>query len=126
MDSLTIGLEGERRVKRILAALFLASFAAGLLAQSAPQGNPPAKVHLFPARGAAHLSTRAGLGNLRYHSGGPVIPSAKVVNIFWGPSFSDLTSPDSTYAQTLILFRNQFGTTPDYNTITQYSQVLSG
>jgi hypothetical protein len=113
-------------MKRILATLFLASFAAGLLAQGAPQGNPPSKVHLFPARGQAHLAARVGLGNLRYHTGGTVIPVAKVVDIFWGPSFSDVTSPDSTYAQTLIAFRNQYGTTPEYNTITQYSQVVSG
>ncbi|MBW8875759.1 MAG: hypothetical protein JF614_12410 [Acidobacteria bacterium] len=53
-----------------------------------------------------------------------MIPVAKVVDIFWGPSFSDPTSPDFQYAQTLIAFRNQFGTTPEYNVITQYSQNL--
>ncbi|HSS76623.1 MAG TPA: hypothetical protein VLV54_07730 [Thermoanaerobaculia bacterium] len=53
--------------------------------------------------------------------GGPVIPSAKVVFIFWGPNFSNAASPDFAYAQTLQAFRNQFGTTGEYNTITQYS-----
>jgi hypothetical protein len=51
---------------------------------------------------------------------GPVIVSAKVVDIFWGPSFSNPVSLDYAYAQSLIAFRNQFGTTPEYNVITQY------
>lgn len=51
---------------------------------------------------------------------GPVIVSAKVVNIFWGPGFSNVASPDYGYAQSLISFRNQFGTNPEYNVITQY------
>jgi len=65
-------------------------------------------------------------GNLSYHTGGAVIPVAHVVCIFWGPSFNDTTSADYTYARTLQNFRNQFGTTPEYNTITQYYQVVSG
>jgi hypothetical protein len=108
-------------VKRsVLTVLFAASFAAGLLAQDAPQAH---KVHVFPARGANRLATRAG-SSLVYHSGGRVITAAKVVDIFWGPSFSNAASPDSVYAQTLIAFRNQFGTTPEFNTITQYYQNL--
>jgi hypothetical protein len=110
-------------VKRILATLFLASFAAGLLAQGAPS-NP--KIHVFPARGVAPQIADRAAANLTYHTGGRVIPSAKVVLIFWGPSFSNAASPDSVYAQQLIAFRNQFGTTPEFNTITQYSQVISG
>jgi hypothetical protein len=55
-----------------------------------------------------------------------VIISAKAVFIFWGPSFQNPTSPDYQYAQTLIAFRNQFGTTPEYNTITQYYQIIGG
>jgi hypothetical protein len=108
----------------MLTALFLASFAAGLMAQAPPQDGTPSKIHVFPARGTNRIAARAGFGNLRYHSNGRVIPSAKVVNIYWGPSFSDLTSPDSTYAQTLIAFRNQYGTTPEFNVITQYYQNL--
>jgi len=105
----------------MLAALFVASFAAGLMAQDLPQGN---RIHVFPARGSNNqIATRAG-SNLSYHSGGRVIPAAKVVNIFWGSSFSDLASPDSTYAQTVIAFRNQYGTTPEFNVITQYYQNL--
>jgi hypothetical protein len=58
-----------------------------------------------------------------YH-GGPVILSAKVVDIFWGPSFANPASPDYVYAQSLVAFRNQFGTTGEYNVITQYYQVV--
>jgi hypothetical protein len=61
----------------------------------------------------------AKAGNLSNH-GGPVIVSAKVVYIFWGPSFANVASPDHAYALTLQAFRNQFGTTGEYNTITQY------
>jgi hypothetical protein len=58
--------------------------------------------------------------NLIFH-GGPVITSAHVVFIFWGPSFNNILTPDYNYARTLQSFRNQFGATPEYNTITQYS-----
>ncbi|HEY0553470.1 MAG TPA: hypothetical protein VGG20_04345, partial [Thermoanaerobaculia bacterium] len=60
--------------------------------------------------------------NLTYN-GGPVISSAKVVFIFWGPSFSNAASPDYAYAQGLQAYRNQLGTTPEYNVITQYSGI---
>jgi hypothetical protein len=61
------------------------------------------------------------LANLTYH-GGPTITSAKVVYIFWGPSFAT-GGADHTYATTLQAYRNQFGTTGEYNTITQYSGI---
>ena len=38
-------------------------------------------------------------------------------------SFSNAASPDFAYAQTLQAFRNQFGTTGEYNVITQYSGI---
>jgi hypothetical protein len=60
--------------------------------------------------------------NLSYHGGG-VVTSAKVVFIFWGPSFANAASPDSTYASTLQAFRNQFGGTAEYKVITQYSGI---
>jgi hypothetical protein len=81
-----------------------------------------AKRHHYPTNTASLI--KAGAGSLVYHSGGRVITSAKVVFIFWGPSFSNAASPDFQYAQTLIAFRNQFGTTPEFNTITQYYQNL--
>jgi hypothetical protein len=55
--------------------------------------------------------------------GGPVIVSAKVVFIFWGPSFNNAASPDFSYARTMQSFRNQLGTSGPYNIITQYSGI---
>src|SRR5436309_1256284 len=68
-------------------------------------------------QGAKRLPLKAL--NLTYH-GGPVITSAKVVFIFWGPSFAT-GGADHTYATTLQADRTQFGTSPEYNVITQYS-----
>jgi hypothetical protein len=73
-----------------------------------------------PAKGV-HVPTM-DKANLTNHGGG-VIVSAKVVYIFWGPSFA-AGGADSAYATTLQAFRNQFGTTPEYNVITQYSGIL--
>jgi hypothetical protein len=72
-----------------------------------------------PIKGASNVSLDKA--NLTYH-GGPVITSAKVVFIFWGPSFAT-GGVDHTYATTLQAYRNQFGTTGEYNTITQYSGI---
>jgi hypothetical protein len=60
------------------------------------------------------------------YNGGPVILKAKVVDIFWGPTFSNPASSDYTYAQALTAFRNQFGTSGEYNVITQYYQIVGG
>ena len=68
---------------------------------------------------------RARGSNLIYHNGGQVIPSARVVFIFWGPSFGNGGS-DAAYASTLQAFRNQFGTTGEFNVITQYYQIIGG
>jgi len=73
-----------------------------------------------PARGNAPAFKGGPL--LVYHNG-PTITSAKVVFIFWGPSFNQNGSADNQYAQTLQAFRNQFGTTGEYNTITEYSGI---
>jgi hypothetical protein len=111
-------------MKKVLAALFIASFASVLAAQV----DSASARHYFRPNGGPDASTSAleeplifGGGNLQYH-GGPVIVSAKVVFIFWGPNFQNPSSPDYQYAQTLIGFRNQFGTTHEFNVITQYYQ----
>lgn len=108
-------------MKRALVALCLCFFAVSAMAQPMDRSRGPRK-HYFPPRDV--VVNKAGAGNLVYHSGGRVITSAKVVLIFWGPNFTNVASPDYQYAQTLIAFRNQFGTTPEYNTITQYYQNL--
>src|SRR3954465_1335252 len=89
---------------------------------SAVEKKPPAKpfadadhVIYMPIKGG--IVPKARVVNLTNH-GGPVITSAHVIFIFWGPSFG---GADASYASTLQAFRNQFGTTGEYNTITQYS-----
>jgi hypothetical protein len=72
----------------------------------------------LPPLGSKRPVTKAG-PNLVYN-GGPVIISAHVVFIFWGPSFANGASPDHGYATTLQAFRNQLGTAREYNVITQY------
>ena len=92
------------------------ALSCGLLAGAANAAND--HIVYTPTRDA--IVSKAG--NLINH-GGPVITSAKVVYIFWGPSFANAASADHTYATTLQAYRNQFGTTPEYNTITQYSGI---
>ena len=58
--------------------------------------------------------------NLTNH-GGPTITYAHVVEIFWGSSWSSGTP--ALVASELMAFYAQFGTTPEYNTITQYSGI---
>ena len=94
----------------------------GLLsvAANAQMWPTPISDHIIyaPVKGA--IVSKAG--NIINH-GGPVITSAKVVFIFWGPTFANAASADHTYATTLQAYRNQFGTTGEYNTITQYSGI---
>jgi hypothetical protein len=81
-------------------------------------------VQLYPTRlGAAKPGGAAKPANLSYHNG-PVIHQAKVIPIFWGPSatWGSNGSP-SALAQTIVTFFGQFGTTPQYNVITQYYDV---
>lgn len=99
------------------AALFVV-VATGF-AQNAPETN----VHKFRPQGWAKPGGGKG-NNLVYHTGGPVIQVAHMVEIFWGPTFNDPTSPDFNYARELQNFRNQYGTTPEFNVITQYYQNL--
>src|SRR4051812_47926267 len=73
-----------------------------------------------PARGAIVPKLA---GDLVYH-GGPVIVSAKVVFVFWGPSFNNAASPDFSYARSLQSFRNQLGTSSSYQVLTQYSGII--
>jgi len=124
-------------VKRVLAALFLASLATAVVAQQSPVDAGSLRHH-FPAHNGVIVAGsfgdvgdeadgsvfRAHGSNLIYHNGGQVIPSAHVVFIFWGPSFSG--GSDATYASTLRAFRDQFGTTGEYNVITQYYQIIGG
>ncbi len=113
-----------------LTALFVLSFSSLAAEPPSAPGDlaVPSAQHAiffrprgFHPRGTA-LAAACANRNLPYR-GGPVIPSAKVVYIFWGPSFNNASSADYQYARELIAFRNLLGGTPEYNVITQYSQA---
>jgi hypothetical protein len=57
-------------------------------------------------------------GNLVNH-GGPTLTNAKIVAIYWGPSWSS-SDPISS---SLTRFIAAYGTSGEYNTITQYSGI---
>src|SRR5258706_15165239 len=84
-------------------------FAAALTASAFAQGNS----HATPNNAPGGLTSS---GNLVYHSGGRVIRNAHAVMIFWG-------SFPGGYTTNMQNFRNQFGTTGEYNVITQYSGI---
>jgi hypothetical protein len=115
---------------RIRGMKYVLALSCGLLAVSAFAATGDEKkadkpfadadhVVYFPVRGAAHLPTKSNVTN---HGGG-VLAQARLVFIFWGPSFNNASSPDFNYARTLQAFRNQYGTTPEYKTITQYGAL---
>ena len=68
--------------------------------------------------GTKHIMSGTNLIN----HGGPTITRAKVVSIFWGSEWGTTASP-SAMAMNMLSFFSQFGTTPEYNTITQYSGI---
>jgi len=77
-------------------------------------------VQALPHRGRAIGRGARGSNNVSYHNG-PVLHRAKVVPVFWGPSATWGTNAmPSALAQAVINFLAQFGTTGEYNTITQY------
>ena len=82
--------------------------------------SDPGQVVYTPTRDRAERSLNKA--NLTNH-GGPTITSGKVVFYFWGAAFC-IGGADRAYATTLQAYRNQLGTTPEYNVITQYSGIL--
>lgn len=99
--------------------LAIASGHAGLAQPAQPRFAAEGHIVYTPARGA--ILPKAG-GDVSFH-GGPVIVSAKVVFLFWGPSFSNAASPDFVYAQSLQAFRNQLGTSTSWQVVTLYSGI---
>jgi hypothetical protein len=110
---------------RIRGMKYMLALSCGLLAVSAyaaPVEKPFADAdHVIyaPAKGAAQLPTKSNVTN---HGGG-VLAQARLVFIFWGPTFNNAASADYAYARALQAFRNQYGTTPEYKTITQYGAL---
>ncbi|HSY50898.1 MAG TPA: hypothetical protein VLC46_18990 [Thermoanaerobaculia bacterium] len=93
-------------------------FAAALATSAFAQGNSDNETNT--GNGHSKVNNEAGQArsgsNLTYHSGGKVLLNAHVVMIFWG-------SFPSGYTTSMQNFRNQFGTTPEFNTITQYTGI---
>jgi hypothetical protein len=52
-----------------------------------------------------------------------VITKAKAFAIFWGSEWNDGTGHLNSIASEMLGFFSQFGTTPEYNVITQYSGI---
>ena len=76
-------------------------------------------VQVFPHRGRAKPGGGSPF-NLSYHNG-PVLHQAKVAPVFWGSSATWGTNGNpSALTQAVINFFSQFGTTGQYNVITQY------
>jgi hypothetical protein len=75
-------------------------------------------VQLFPDKDhGAKIHAARPNSNLVYHNG-PTIHSAHVVSIFWGSSWTPTTS--GSVANHIRNFFGQFGTSSEYNVITQY------
>src|SRR5205809_6712863 len=81
------------------------------------QNVPETNKHYYRPQGWVGPGGGAGQ-NLVFHNGGTVIRNANAVLIFWGPTLAP-GGADNGYAAELQSFRNQFGTTPEYNVITQ-------
>lgn len=111
------------RMKSVLALscglVAMAANAAPAATPNAQAGNPRA-VYTRPKGWKADEKVIKAV-NLTYH-GGPTITTAKVVYIFWGSAFC-VGGVSRSYATTLQAYRNQLGTTPEYNVITQYSGI---
>jgi len=103
-------------MKKLLVAIGITLIAATAFAaqdQELNDGKSKAQPQGFAKPGGG------GAQNLTYHTGGVVIRNAHLVMIFWGSYFG--SGAGASYAAELQSFRNQFGTTGEYNTITQYS-----
>ncbi len=127
MSSLPEIERGSKKMmkSRFVGALVLATACFLQLAVAQYQPNPLPR-H-FPTK-ARYVIELAGSGNLVYHNG-PVIPTAYVVPIYWGPTWGSGGS-DNGIALSLTNYIDGngstipgFGQTHEYNTITQYYQT---
>ena len=114
-------------MRRVLLGLAVLAFAGSAIAQRVDDLNTGRHTQLYPTKDAAeHIPGWArpgggGAQNISYH-GGPTITSAKVVSIFWGSEWGTNAHPSVLAQDTMAFFAN-FGTTPEYNVITQYSGI---
>jgi hypothetical protein len=110
-------------MRRVFVSIVLLAVASAVFAQRIDETNGK-HTQLFPSRDQVQGWAKPGGGggqNLVNH-GGPVITNAKVVAIFWGPSWGSSGRLNSV-ASEMLNFYAQFGTTPEYNVITQYSGI---
>jgi hypothetical protein len=112
-------------MRRIVLAVAVFAFAAGAFAQRVDELNGR-HVQLHPtnehAQEAPGLAGPGGGGQNLVNHGGPVITSAQVVSIFWGTEWGTQTNLTQIASDTTAFFGN-FGTTGEYNVITQYSGI---
>jgi hypothetical protein len=98
-----------------MAAAFLGARAA--LADRVQELN---NKHHFPSKDEFFAKpVRSGSAQNLTNHGGPVIHSARVVSIFWGPSWGT-GGADNATANHITAFFNQFGGNSHYAVITQY------
>src|SRR4029077_20090794 len=130
-------------MKRIALALALVSMAGFAFAERVhdvqrPEGSGPEdadrQVQMHPTNegvvanadgaGEEEAGTKSIMASQQQliNHGGPTITRAKVVSIFWGSEWGTPCNPGAT-ALNMMNFFSQFGTTPEYNTITQYSGI---
>ena len=106
-------------MNRAMAAIVVCLFSTAALAERVSDVNGK-HVQVFPHRGRAARPGGGGGQKLSYHNG-PVLHQAKVLPVFWGPSATWGTNGSpSALAQAILNFFAQFGTTGEYNVITQY------
>jgi hypothetical protein len=115
-------------MKRLLAVFGFLALAAPGLAQNRIVDENGSTLHVFRPKDFSLLAPNPlpnARGNNLINHGGPTIKNAKVSLIFWGPSFASggVGQTPGPIANELLAMVGQFGTTPEYNTITQYSGI---
>jgi hypothetical protein len=111
------------RIRGLKLALALPCGLLAVAAQAATAEKPAPKpfadadhVIYVPLHGDSRSLLKATL--VTNHGGG-VIASAKVVLLFWGPSFGSVGA-DHAYASTLQAYRDQLGSTAEWSALQQY------
>lgn len=115
-------------MRKLFAVLVFLSLASLASAQRIDELNGK-HTQLYPTKDKADKDAGqgkakpGGAGSNLLYWGGPVIKSANVVSIFWGPSWADSHGNLNAVASNMLLFFSQFGTNGEYNVITQYSGI---
>src|SRR5689334_9105587 len=119
-------------MKRWLTILGVVAIAAPAYAQRVRDDNGsvlhlyPDKAHAQEAHDAKQARPGGGGQNLTNH-GGPVLAQAKVVSIFWGPSWGNPSNQQlGSTASHITGFFGNFGSTGEWKTIDQYGAHPTG